>query len=30
MEEPEGIWGDLEKPFEGFKIASVKLKNLKP
>jgi hypothetical protein len=23
--EPEGVWGDLEKPFEGFKIASKKV-----
>jgi len=26
--EPDGVWGDLEKPFEGFKIASIKVKNL--
>jgi hypothetical protein len=23
--EPEGVWGNLEKPFEGFKIASKKV-----
>jgi hypothetical protein len=26
--EPEGVWGDLDKPFEGFKIASIKVKSL--
>ena len=29
IEEPDGVWGDLDKPFEGFKIASVRLKHQK-
>ena len=28
-DEDDGVWGDLEKPFVGFKMASMTLKRLK-
>ena len=29
LEEEEGVWGDLEKPFVGFKTASMTLRKIK-